>query len=81
MNKDRVKGTIDEVVGAAKRKAGELTGDTPLQVKGIAQQIKGGFENILGKAKDGIHDANEEVDVQVAHEREYPATIATSRKR
>ena len=35
MNKDRVKGAIDEVVGSAKRKAGELTGDTPLQIKGL----------------------------------------------
>ena len=44
MNTDRVKGTIDEVVGSAKRKAGELTGDTPLQIKGIAQQAKGTTE-------------------------------------
>ena len=36
MNKDRAKGTIDEVLGSAKRKAGELTGDTQLEVKGMA---------------------------------------------
>ena len=58
MNKNRVNGTIDEVVGSAKQTAGKLTGNTPLQLKGIAQQVKGKLENTLGKAKDtvrGIH--------------------------
>jgi uncharacterized protein YjbJ (UPF0337 family) len=45
MNKGRVKGVIDEVVGGIKRKAGELTGDTQLQVQGVAQQEKGKIEN------------------------------------
>jgi len=54
MNKDRVKGTIDEVVGSTKRAAGQLTGNTPLQVRGIAQQVKGKLENTLGKAKDSV---------------------------
>ena len=40
MNKDRVNGTIDKVVGSAKQKAGKLTGNTQLQIKGIAQQVK-----------------------------------------
>jgi uncharacterized protein YjbJ (UPF0337 family) len=60
MNKDRVKGTIDEAVGSAKRKAGDLTGNTSLQVKGIVQQVKGKLENALGKTKDSIHEANRE---------------------
>lgn len=52
MNRDRMKGTIDEVVGSAKRKAGELTGNTKLQVEGMAQQVKGKVENAWGKTKD-----------------------------
>jgi uncharacterized protein YjbJ (UPF0337 family) len=52
MNKNRVNGTIDEVVGNTKRKAGELTGNTSLQGKGIAQQVKGKLENALGKIED-----------------------------
>ena len=51
MNKDRVQGTIDQVVGSAKRKVGDLTGNTQLQVKGVAQQVKGNLENALGKAR------------------------------
>jgi uncharacterized protein YjbJ (UPF0337 family) len=58
MNKDRMNGTIDKVVGSAKQKAGKLTGNTPLQVKGIAQQVKGNLENTLGKAKDAVRGAN-----------------------
>lgn len=56
MNKNRVKGAIDEAVGTAKRKAGKLTGNTPLRAKGIAQQMKGKLENALGRAKDVVHE-------------------------
>jgi uncharacterized protein YjbJ (UPF0337 family) len=56
VNHDRVKGTIDEVMGSAKQKAGELTGNTRLQVEGMAQQIKGKTENALGKTKDAVCD-------------------------
>jgi uncharacterized protein YjbJ (UPF0337 family) len=59
MNKDRVNGTIDKVVGSAKQKAGKLTGNTPLQVKGMAQQVKGKLETTLGKAKDAVRGANQ----------------------
>lgn len=60
MNNNRVNGTIDEVVGSAKRKAGKLTGNAPLQVKGIAQQAKGKIENALGKTKDAISETNQQ---------------------
>ena len=64
MNKDRVQGTIDQVVGSTKRKAGDLTGNTKLKVEGIAQQVKGNLENVLGKAKDAVRDANEQSRVE-----------------
>ena len=64
MNSNRVNGTIDEIVGSAKQKAGKLTGNTPLQVKGMAQQVKGKLENTLGKAKDAIREANREPRVR-----------------
>jgi uncharacterized protein YjbJ (UPF0337 family) len=57
VNNDRVKGTIDEVVGSSKRKAGKWTGNTPLQVKGMAQQVKGKLEKTLGKAKDAVRES------------------------
>lgn len=64
MNKDRVKGKIDEVAGSAKRKAGELTGNTQLKVEGMVQQAKGKVENAWGKAKDVVRDANEEAAIE-----------------
>jgi uncharacterized protein YjbJ (UPF0337 family) len=63
MNKDRVIGTIDEAAGLAKRKTGELTGNTQLEVEGMLQQVKGKVENVWGKAKDVVRDANEEAAV------------------
>jgi uncharacterized protein YjbJ (UPF0337 family) len=57
MNKDRVKGMIDEVAGSAKRNAGKLTGSTRLQAKGMVQQVKGKVESAWGKAKDAVNDA------------------------
>ncbi len=59
MNKDQVKGTFDEVVGSAKRKAGDLAGNTNLQVKGIAQQVKGKLENAWGNAKEAVCETKE----------------------
>ena len=57
MNEDRVKGMIDVVVGGVKRKAGELTDNTELQVEGITQQAEGKIESALGKAKDAVNDS------------------------
>jgi uncharacterized protein YjbJ (UPF0337 family) len=63
MNKDRVKGMIDQVAGNAKRKAGKLTDNPKLQVEGMVQQAKGKVENAWGKAKDAVHDAIENTEV------------------
>ncbi len=64
MNKNQVKGTMDEVVGSARQKAGKLTDNTPLQVKGMAQQVKGKLENVLGNAQDAVGKANREANRQ-----------------
>jgi uncharacterized protein YjbJ (UPF0337 family) len=64
MNKDTVKGTIDEAVGSAKRKAGEWAGDGELQIEGMVQQVKGKIESAWGKAKDVVHEANAEATVK-----------------
>jgi len=59
MNKQRVKGAIDEVVGSAKRHVGGATGNINLQAKGAAQQIKGKVETGVGKLKDAVRDASD----------------------
>jgi uncharacterized protein YjbJ (UPF0337 family) len=64
MNSNRVNGKVDEVVGSIKRKAGRITGNTPLQVKGIAQQVKGKAESTLGKSQDLVRGAKQEAKVR-----------------
>jgi uncharacterized protein YjbJ (UPF0337 family) len=64
MNKNRLNGTLDQVMGSAKRKAGKWTGNTRLQLEGLAQQVKGKLENALGKIEDRADDAGVEDGVQ-----------------
>ncbi len=57
MDKDRVKGKVDDIAGRAKRQVGEWTGDTKTEAEGAAQQVKGKVENAWGKVKDTARDA------------------------
>ncbi|HTB95804.1 MAG TPA: CsbD family protein [Terracidiphilus sp.] len=61
MDKDKVKGTMDDAVGRAKRQVGEWTGDTKTQVEGAAQQVKGKAEKAWGNVKDAARDAKDSV--------------------
>jgi uncharacterized protein YjbJ (UPF0337 family) len=64
MNEDQVKGRIDELVGSAKRKTGDLIGDIHLQVEGMAQQVKGKVENAWGNAKDAVQETDQKSTVK-----------------
>lgn len=64
MNQDHVNGAIDKLVGGAKRAAGDLTGNTHLQVEGMAQQVKGNLESTLGNARDVVRDADDRNKVE-----------------
>jgi uncharacterized protein YjbJ (UPF0337 family) len=44
VNKDKVKGTIDDVAGRAKRQVGEWAGDADAQLEGLSHQLKGKSE-------------------------------------
>jgi len=60
MDKDRVKGKMDDAAGRVKRQVGEWTDDSQLQAEGSAQQVKGKVENAWGKTKDAVRDAADE---------------------
>jgi uncharacterized protein YjbJ (UPF0337 family) len=62
MDKDRVKGTVDDTVGRAKRQVGEWTGDTGTQAEGAAQQVKGKAEKAWGNVKDAVRDTQTDAD-------------------
>lgn len=72
MDKDRVKGTVDDAAGRIKRQTGEWTGDVNKQAEGASQQIKGKAEKAWGQTKDAARDANDkahdEVDKQIRDE-------------
>jgi uncharacterized protein YjbJ (UPF0337 family) len=65
VNKDRVKGMMDEVAGSAKRKAGELTDNPKLRAEGMAQQVKGKAEGTWGMAKEAVRDVIEGTEVHL----------------
>ncbi len=83
MDKDRVKGKLDDAAGRAKRQVGEWTGDTKTQAEGAAQQVKGKVENTWGKMKDAARDVKDEVrrphdksDAELERERERDEDVA-----
>ncbi len=62
MDKDRIKGKMDDVKGRVERQVGEWTGDEDAQAKGTADQAKGKAQNAWGKVKDAGRDAMDELN-------------------
>jgi uncharacterized protein YjbJ (UPF0337 family) len=60
MDKDRVKGTVDDTAGRIKRQVGEWTGDSQAQAEGAAQQVKGKAEKAWGNVKDTARNMQDE---------------------
>ncbi len=61
MDKDQIKGKMDDVAGRVKRQAGEWTGDKDLQAEGTKDQAKGKAQNTLGKMKDAARDIKDDL--------------------
>ena len=74
MDKDQVKGAVNDAAGRVKRQVGEWTGNTNTQVEGAAQQIKGKAQKAWGDVKDAAHktqtDAERDRENDVAREKE-----------
>jgi uncharacterized protein YjbJ (UPF0337 family) len=62
VDKNRIKGKMDEIAGRAKRQAGEWTGDTQAQGEGTVDEIKGRAENTWGKVKDSARNLKDDMD-------------------
>jgi uncharacterized protein YjbJ (UPF0337 family) len=61
MDKDRIKGKVEDIAGRVKRQTGEWTGDEKTQAEGAVEQIKGKARNMAGKVKDAARDAADDV--------------------
>lgn len=70
MNKDTVKGAMDDAAGRVKRQVGEWTGNTDTQVEGAAQQVKGKVEKAVGNVKDAAKDATKDARTDADRERQ-----------
>jgi uncharacterized protein YjbJ (UPF0337 family) len=62
MDKDRVKGKMEDIKGRVKRQAGEWTGDSKLQAEGMAEQAKGKARNAVGRVKDAARDMSDDMN-------------------
>lgn len=56
MDKDRIKGAVDQAVGKGKTVAGKVTGDRKLEAEGRAQTATGKVQSAAGKVKDAVRD-------------------------
>ena len=61
MDKDRIKGKMEDVAGRVKRQTGEWTGDEKTQAEGLADQAKGKTRNAMGKMKDAARDVADDL--------------------
>ena len=81
MDKDQVKGAVNDAAGRAKRQVGEWTGDTNAQVEGAAQQAKGKVQKAWGNIKEGAREANADANAKAEAEQEREANVAAERER
>jgi uncharacterized protein YjbJ (UPF0337 family) len=61
MDKDRIKGKMEDIKGRVKRQTGEWTGDEKTQAEGLADQAKGKAQNAMGKMKDAARDVADDL--------------------
>ena len=57
MDKDRVKGSLNQAGGKVKEAVGHVTGDSKMKAEGKGDQLKGKVQNAVGGAKDAMRDA------------------------
>lgn len=60
MDKDELKGKVDQAKGWVKEKAGEITDDPELQIQGKVDKASGKVREASGKAKRRAEDALDE---------------------
>jgi uncharacterized protein YjbJ (UPF0337 family) len=56
MDKDRIKGSVKQVVGSVKEVIGKAVGDKKTEDDGRAAVTEGKIQNAVGSAKDNLRD-------------------------
>jgi uncharacterized protein YjbJ (UPF0337 family) len=57
MSRQRIEGTTQKAVGAAKQAVGKAVGSEKLQREGMADKVVGSAKEAVGKFKDAVHKA------------------------
>jgi uncharacterized protein YjbJ (UPF0337 family) len=57
VDKDRIKGAVEQAKGAVKEAVGKATADAKLEVEGRNEKVAGKVQNAVGGVKDAIQDA------------------------
>jgi uncharacterized protein YjbJ (UPF0337 family) len=57
MNKDQVKGRVEDVKGKIKETAGKAVGNDRLRTEGVVDQVAGKSQATYGDAKEKVRDA------------------------
>jgi uncharacterized protein YjbJ (UPF0337 family) len=61
MDKERLKGAADNLMGKTKEVVGHATGNKKLETQGRVDQLKGAAHNVIGNVKDAGEEAIESV--------------------
>jgi len=57
MDKDRIKGSVEQIKGSVREAVGKATGDAKLEVEGRNEKTAGKVQNAVGGVKDAMRDA------------------------
>ena len=57
MDKDRIKGSAQQVGGAVKEGVGHVLGDKKMETEGKVEKAEGKIRNAVGGAKDAVREA------------------------
>ncbi len=77
MNEDKLAGEGCDIVGKVKETAGDLTGDRALQGEGLADQLSGKVQKVVGAARDAlVVDGEPLLDKARRFARERPYAVA-----
>jgi uncharacterized protein YjbJ (UPF0337 family) len=60
VDKDEIKGKLEQAKGYVKEKAGEMTGNEDLEAEGEADKAAGSVREGYGEAKDKVREATDE---------------------
>ena len=57
MNKDQVKGAVNEAAGKVQQKTGQILDSSKQEAKGLATKLEGKAQKKVGNAKEALKDA------------------------